>query len=120
MKITIYGIVVHKRFGDTFIFDYVRLFTSEKECLIAYEKLESTNDIMYDTFESDLNVDARAWLARDKSKALYLHTEYPVKCNEDWNSSDMYYWTEVGNNKFPNIKWKDKEPTEVNIIIKKK
>ncbi len=59
------------------------------------------------------------WIARDKDGWLYLFENRPTKYENVWNEHDgrkMYLQA----NLFPEVKWEDEEPTEVELVIKKK
>lgn len=69
----------------------------------------------------------KAWIARDKDGGLYLYRRKPRKHAEyeRWFSKYSIWldWSErlfLARNFFPQVKWEDKEPTEVKIIIKEK
>lgn len=59
------------------------------------------------------------WIARDKDGILNLFKEKPNKERYRWYSDriqpDMY----LNRLLFPEVKWEDEEPTEVELIIKK-
>lgn len=60
----------------------------------------------------------KLYIARDKDESLYLYECKPEKHSTIWHSSGFVeqldtYW-------FPEVKWKDEEPTEVELVIKKK
>lgn len=59
------------------------------------------------------------WLARDKDGLLYLfYGRKPVKTVHSWyNWSKDYY--EIKSSLFPEVKWSDKEPTKVKLVIEK-
>lgn len=64
----------------------------------------------------------QAWIARDESGLLCCFDKKPTKLESEWMclSSMDYHILErcITNTNFPNIKWEDKEPTEVEITIK--
>lgn len=65
------------------------------------------------------------YVARDKNGALYLFTGKPYKDNGIWNVNykDLYGdnpYYQLDSNLFPEIKWEDTEPTEVELTIKNK
>ena len=61
------------------------------------------------------------WIARDKNGRLYFYIAKPVKAisGDYWRSSipsvPIYNEDE---NKFSDVKWTDKEPTEVELVKK--
>ena len=56
------------------------------------------------------------WVARDKNNWLYLYTEKPEKGRNEWDSDEDTI--EINSSLFPEVKWEDKEPTEVDIVLK--
>ena len=56
------------------------------------------------------------WIARDKSQALYVFEEKPIKNErfENWTplSADENFM-EINPNLFPEVKWSDEEPREL-------
>ena len=57
------------------------------------------------------------WLARDKDESLYLFfDEKPVKGMQTWYNRTAGC-REIRTSLFPEVKWLDKEPTKVKIII---
>ena len=63
-----------------------------------------------------------AWIARDESGILCCYYNKPTKLKFEWlDFSNMNYHIlerSITNTNFPNIKWEDEEPTEVEITIK--
>ena len=59
------------------------------------------------------------WIARDEDGLLYLfYGRKPVKTVHSWyNGSRDYY--EIKASLFPEVKWSDKEPTKVKLVIDK-
>jgi hypothetical protein len=60
----------------------------------------------------------KAWVAKDKDGMTFLYSKKPKKGDEDWNSSVYTYYPI---NELPegvNPQWEDKEPIEVELIIK--
>lgn len=55
-----------------------------------------------------------AWVARDENGEIHVYTTKPWKLDGQWVTND----DGVDKNKFPNVKWKDDEPTEVELTIK--
>ena len=60
------------------------------------------------------------WLARDKNNELFLFVgpELPEKEEDQWLSI-RDEWVEIDSNLFPEVKWSDKEPTKVKLVIEK-
>lgn len=56
------------------------------------------------------------WIARDKDGLLYLFKDMPIKYENVWNSHRNQIF--LGYNLFPEVKWEDEEPTEVELVIK--
>ena len=63
------------------------------------------------------------WIARDKYGSLCLFTDKPhkeEKHNELMNYIDEnYVHIYIDSSLFPEVKWEDDEPTEVELVIKK-
>jgi hypothetical protein len=59
------------------------------------------------------------WVARDISGSLYLFENKPHKNTDyaEWLSSSESYF--LDSSLFPEVKWEDDEPTEVELVIKK-
>ena len=61
----------------------------------------------------------KAFLARDLEAELFLYTPNPpIKLTKEWLSeckSDTV--SSIDDNLFPEVKWEDEEPTEINIEI---
>ena len=55
-----------------------------------------------------------AWLARDENGELHIYTTRPFKVGGQWATND----DGIDINKFPQVKWKNKEPTKVELLIK--
>lgn len=58
------------------------------------------------------------WIARDRGDSLYLYRVKPIKMVSFWDSSCDSI--KLDRDLFPEIKWEDEEPTEVEFVIKKK
>ena len=62
-----------------------------------------------------------AWVARDKDGTLCFYEQKPIKGENVWDYVDGGLST-VGRDEFlfefPNVKWEDEEPTEVELTIK--
>lgn len=60
------------------------------------------------------------WTARDKNGELYMYGSKPArKSISCWHPVITNDIIKINPNLFPNIKWEDKEPTEVELVIKK-
>ena len=61
----------------------------------------------------------KAFLARDLDGSLFLYSpNLPIKMKEIWvkaYSKDIL--STINQNLFPEVKWEDEEPTEINIEI---
>lgn len=60
------------------------------------------------------------WLARDKDGELFLFTSKPEKRSILWDSISARKNFMFIEDLFPEVKWEDEEPTEVELIIKQK
>lgn len=58
------------------------------------------------------------WAARDEDGTLYIYEEKPYKNIHVWNCDELEYFPII--ELLPEVKWEDEEPTEVELIIKKK
>lgn len=58
------------------------------------------------------------WVARDKSGLLIIGTQKPIKENKLGMWVGFAEHMGINPQLFPQVKWKDKEPTEVELIIK--
>lgn len=66
------------------------------------------------------NTTMKAFIARDKDGDLYLYTpNSPTKLGVIWQLTYKSGYTtfKIDNALFPEVKWEDKEPTEINIEI---
>lgn len=60
------------------------------------------------------------YVARDKDGDLYLYKDHPIKCSESWQPSKTSNdWIKLYPSLFPEVKWEDEEPTEVELVKKK-
>ena len=61
----------------------------------------------------------KTFIARDSDGGLYLYySNPPIKSEEIWVSLYTPRNTfKIDNDLFPEVKWEDKEPTEINIEI---
>lgn len=64
----------------------------------------------------------KAFIARDSDGSLFLYTpKPPIKSEEMWVSLYTPRNTfKIDNDLFPEVKWEDEEPTEINIEIANK
>lgn len=61
----------------------------------------------------------QAWIARDMDDTLWVYLSKPFKAPSQWICSDPSTSPHLVNDlNFSNVKWEDKEPTEVEITIK--
>lgn len=56
------------------------------------------------------------WVARDKDCRLYLYDTKPKKCTKTWNNDNCCMC--INRILFPEVKWEDEEPLEVEIVPK--
>ena len=58
----------------------------------------------------------KMWIARDKTEMLYLFKTKPIKNEAVWiEESGTIEITQLDMRLFPEVKWSDKEPTEVEL-----
>lgn len=62
----------------------------------------------------------KLWIARDKDGDLYLYTRKPEKVEEYWTVEWPHAYYQFNTDLFPEVKWEDDEPTEVELKIVKK
>ena len=58
------------------------------------------------------------WIARDKNGSIWLYESKPTKFENHWAVDDNRPCIILNKNLFPEVKWKDKEPKEVELKIK--
>ena len=60
------------------------------------------------------------WLTRDENNELFLFIgpELPEKEEDQWLSI-RDEWVEIDSSLFPEVKWSDKEPIKVKLVIEK-
>lgn len=59
------------------------------------------------------------YIARDKYGELSLFTERPVKVGDWWKpTKNSFDWIRLDYELFPEVKWEDEEPTEVELVKK--
>lgn len=59
----------------------------------------------------------KLYVARDEGGSLYLYRAKPIKMASLWDSS--YGSIKLDRDLFPEVKVEDREPTEVELVIKK-
>ena len=59
-----------------------------------------------------------AWVARDKDGMLYLYAAKPRKYQSKWLPNIRADFFEIDRELFPEVKWEDEEPTEIEISIR--
>lgn len=66
------------------------------------------------------NINKKWYVARDKNGDLYLYSGKPIKYIEEgsWDE-ELGALMYIENDEFPNVKWEDEEPTEVEFTIRK-
>lgn len=57
------------------------------------------------------------WIARDKDDDLYLFFNKPKKIGDLWRDQGTRYTMGVNKNHFPEVKWEDKEPRLVKLVL---
>ena len=67
--------------------------------------------------EQEIWLTMELYLARDKSGSLYLYKGKPVKYSTFWMLLLSKSMILLNNSLFPEVKWEDEEPTEINIEI---
>jgi hypothetical protein len=62
------------------------------------------------------------YAARDRDGDLYLYKKKPVKYSESWQlcSDNPHDFYKLDSSLFPEVKWEDEEPTEVELVKKEK
>lgn len=60
------------------------------------------------------------YVARDKDDDLYLYKKQPVKYSDSWQlcSDNPHDFYKLDSSLFPEVKWEDEEPTEVELVKK--
>lgn len=62
----------------------------------------------------------RLYVARDEDDALFLYQAADLyKTSTYWRPISCCFAARLDDNLFPEIRWKDSEPTEVELVIKK-
>ena len=67
--------------------------------------------------EKEITIDA--WVARDKNNVLCLFNDKPFKREVEWGCWSHVEPILIESKFFPEVKWEDKEPTKVKLIIEK-
>lgn len=57
------------------------------------------------------------WVARDYDGRLFMYKNKPYKGHKIWQGDE---YVDLDKTALPEVKWTDKEPTEVEVIIKVK
>lgn len=60
----------------------------------------------------------KGFIARDKDYSLWLYGERPEKQMDEWGGSSVL--ENIESSHFPEVKWEDEEPTELELTIKRK
>lgn len=62
------------------------------------------------------------YVVRDKDGDLCLFNARPVKIDEHgyWQPKHSFDWISLDSELFPEVKWEDEEPTEVELVKKEK
>lgn len=61
----------------------------------------------------------KLYIARDKNKQIYLYPTKPTKGISSWcNFGGVFKVMRLDETEFPEIKWEDEEPTEVELVLK--
>ena len=55
------------------------------------------------------------WLARDKDGKLAIFNKKPLKYREQWITKGRYSW--ICQEFFPEVQWRDEEPTKLKLVI---
>lgn len=68
------------------------------------------------------NVNTKLYITRDENGDLYLSSGKPTKNISDrcWYAIESGASIYLKTDEFPNVKWEDNEPTEVELTIKEK
>lgn len=59
------------------------------------------------------------WVARDKNGLLYLYENKPMKFSTTFDEHNGFCVELLNSDLFPEVKWEDEEPTEIELVIKK-
>ena len=59
----------------------------------------------------------QAWVARDYDGSLYMYPDKPKKMKDNWYAHKVGYM-KLKDSLFPEVKWEDEEPTEIELSIK--
>lgn len=58
----------------------------------------------------------KLYVARDKDGSLWLYNSLPIKEHAVWFNTT---YMRLDTNLFPDVKWENGEPTEVELVIKR-
>jgi hypothetical protein len=67
--------------------------------------------------EKGITIDG--WVARDENNMIYIFDEKPHKSEIEWHCGSLGSTMLIKKMLFPEVKWKDAEPTKVKLIIEK-
>jgi hypothetical protein len=59
------------------------------------------------------------WIARDEDNMIYIFDEKPHKSEIEWHCGSLGSTMLIKKMLFPEVKWKDRKPTQVKLIIEK-
>ena len=64
----------------------------------------------------------QAWIARSQDGSLWLYIHRPYKTETDWIVNDddgVITWLELcdTDTNYPNVKWEDEYPTEIELVV---
>ena len=64
----------------------------------------------------------KGFITRDSDDKLFLYQKPPIKTEKEWKlASNLDIVFTIDEDLFPEVKWEDEEPTEINIeIVNKK
>ena len=63
----------------------------------------------------------KGFIARDSDDKLFLYQKPPIKAEKEWKlASNLDIVFTIDEDLFPEVKWEDNEPTEVELVIKEK
>jgi uncharacterized protein YdeI (BOF family) len=84
-------------------------------------KVITTANGTFNTTASNTNIEEKeitidGWVARDKDGDIYVYSDKPDKERIEWLSSNFI---NIERHSFPEVKWEDKKPTKVKLIVEK-
>lgn len=110
---TIHDIV--KIYKDTMKFSLTNIF--EDKCLsLLWERKELTEQEV--EVLKALKTLGLEWLARDKRGTLFVYENKPAKLTNNWFDDNFYDISRKYKELFNFIKWEDKEPTNIDDLLK--